>query len=71
MQTAETQVQQKSKATTENAQANTQEPVFNYDLERMKDRVENQEFHAYPTGKIKNTADFRRWLSNPKASEWA
>lgn len=63
MQTAETQGQQKSKATTEKAQANTQEPVFNYDLERMKDRVENQEFVEVPDDALESDEAFRAWLA--------
>ncbi len=37
------------------------ENPFNYDLERMKDRVENQEFYTKPSH-IKNFEDFDKWL---------
>ncbi len=37
------------------------ENPFNYDLERMKDRVENQEFVACPDN-IQSAEDFRAWL---------
>ncbi len=38
------------------------ENPFNYDLERMKDRVENQEFHTKPKH-IKNFEEFDKWLT--------
>ncbi len=43
------------------------EPVFNYDLERMKDRVENQEFVSCPDD-IQTPAEFRQWLSEVASS---
>ncbi len=38
------------------------ENPFNYDLERMKDSVENQEFVACPDD-IQSAEDFRAWLA--------
>ncbi|MBS9779172.1 MAG: hypothetical protein KGV51_00960 [Moraxellaceae bacterium] len=38
------------------------ENPFNYDLERMKDRVENQEFVACPDN-VQSAEDFRAWLT--------
>ncbi len=38
----------------------TEQP-FNYDLERMKDRVENQEFVSCPDD-VQSPDDFRKWL---------
>ncbi len=38
------------------------ENPFNYDLERMKDRVENQTFHTMPTD-IKNFEEFDEWMT--------
>ncbi len=39
------------------------ENPFNYDLERMKERVENQEFVAMPKG-IKTIEEFDKWLAS-------
>ncbi len=39
------------------------EPVFNYDLDRMKNRVENQEFIRMPDD-LKTTQDFKDWLAS-------
>lgn len=36
--------------------------VFNYDLERMKDRVENQEFVTVPAEATENVEAFDAWL---------
>ncbi len=38
------------------------ENPFNYDLERMKDRVENQEFVEVPDHAVKSGKDFKKWL---------
>ncbi len=35
---------------------------FNYDLERMKDRVENQAFHTKPSH-VQSFDDFDKWLT--------
>lgn len=45
-------------------QAENQKPnrVFNYDLERMKDRVENQEFVRFPDN-IETLDEFKEWLA--------
>ncbi len=40
------------------------EIVFNYDLERMKDRVENQEFVEVPDWACKSGKDFKQWLES-------
>ncbi|PID63898.1 MAG: type II toxin-antitoxin system antitoxin, RelB/DinJ family [Gammaproteobacteria bacterium] len=40
------------------------EPVFNYDLERMKDRVENQEFVTVPDWATKSGKSFKQWLES-------
>lgn len=37
--------------------------VFNYDLERMKDRVENQEFVELPDS-VKTGEDLKKWLED-------
>lgn len=41
------------------------ETTFNFDLERMKERVENQEFHTYPDN-IETLDDFKKWLAHPE-----
>lgn len=35
---------------------------FNYDLERMKDRVENQDFVEVPSSALESNEAFRAWL---------
>ncbi len=38
------------------------ENPFNYNLERMKDRVENQEFVAVPDWALENDESFDKWM---------
>ncbi len=38
------------------------ENPFNYDLERMKDRVENQEFVEVPDWALESDESFDKWM---------
>ncbi len=51
-------------ADTQPADSVPDEPVFNYDLQRMKDRVENQEFVTVPDWATKSGKSFKKWLES-------